>query len=114
MDDEQMIAPPLLPDSVRAKVPRRPQEPPSEQDLAAARAYCGLLRTLRDGIISMLMSRFYEGGLEDDSHPTLLQEMLDATRFSGRGGQKIRETPSALIERFYSPDIGNTDINSST
>ncbi|ODQ72340.1 hypothetical protein LIPSTDRAFT_292655 [Lipomyces starkeyi NRRL Y-11557] len=81
MDDEQMIAPPLLPDSVRAKVPRRPQEPPSEQDLAAARAYCGLLRTLRDG------------GLEDDSHPTLLQEMLDATRFSGRGGQKIRETP---------------------
>ncbi|KAK9482566.1 hypothetical protein V1527DRAFT_475932 [Lipomyces starkeyi] len=47
MDDEQMIPPPLR-DSVPAKVPRRPQEPPSEQDLAAARAYCGLLRTLRD------------------------------------------------------------------
>ncbi|KAJ8098052.1 hypothetical protein POJ06DRAFT_260817 [Lipomyces tetrasporus] len=80
MDDEQMIAPPQLRDSVPVKVPRRPQEPPSEQDLAASRAYYGQLRALRD-----------EGGLDDDSRPNL-QEMVDANRYLVAVEDKIRET----------------------
>ncbi|KAK9328497.1 hypothetical protein V1520DRAFT_214744 [Lipomyces starkeyi] len=80
MDGEQVIATPLLRDSVPAKVPRRPQEPPSEQDLAASRAYYDQLRALRN-----------EGGLDDDSRPTV-QEMLDATRYLVAVEDRIRET----------------------
>ncbi|KAK9372118.1 uncharacterized protein V1513DRAFT_385451, partial [Lipomyces chichibuensis] len=57
-----------------------PQEPPSDHDLADARAHCGQLRALSD-----------EGGLDDDCRPTL-QEMVDATHYLVAVGDKIRDT----------------------
>ncbi|KAK9327446.1 hypothetical protein V1520DRAFT_348852 [Lipomyces starkeyi] len=69
MLEEQPIALPQLRASVQMGVPPQPGEPPSDQDLAAARTYCGCLGVLRD-----------DGGLTDDKRPTS-EEFRDAFRY---------------------------------
>ncbi|KAJ8100235.1 hypothetical protein POJ06DRAFT_295322 [Lipomyces tetrasporus] len=80
MEDQLEIALPLLRDSVPVKLLQQPQDPPSDQNLAAARAYCGQLRALRN-----------EGGLDNASRPTQ-QEMIDAARYLAVMEDRIRET----------------------
>ncbi|KAK9242285.1 hypothetical protein V1506DRAFT_509584 [Lipomyces tetrasporus] len=81
MENQLEIAMPLLRDSVPVKLLQQPQDPLSDQNLAAARAYCGQLRALRD-----------EGGLDDASRRPTQQEMIDAARYLAVMEDRIRET----------------------
>ncbi|KAK9373326.1 uncharacterized protein V1513DRAFT_459910 [Lipomyces chichibuensis] len=85
MLEEQPIALPQLRASVQIGVPPQPGEPPSDQDLAAARTYSGCLGVLRDG----KDSRFNYGGLSDDSRP-MYGELMDAFRYLDEVKQRIR------------------------
>ncbi|KAK9243586.1 hypothetical protein V1506DRAFT_543956 [Lipomyces tetrasporus] len=46
---EPIIALPRVRASVQLVLPQQPQDPPSDHDFAAARAYFALLRTKSDG-----------------------------------------------------------------
>ncbi|KAK9489760.1 hypothetical protein V1508DRAFT_427078 [Lipomyces doorenjongii] len=78
MLEEQPIALPQLRASVHMGVPPQPGEPPSDQDLAAARTYCGCLGVLRD-----------DGGLTDDKRPTY-EEFVDAFRYLDEVKERTR------------------------
>ncbi|KAK9357772.1 hypothetical protein V1504DRAFT_442632 [Lipomyces starkeyi] len=70
MLEEQPIAVPQLRASVQMGVPPQPGEPPSDQDLAAARTYC-------------------DGGLTDDKRPTY-EEFRDAFRYLDEVKERTR------------------------
>ncbi|KAK9245672.1 hypothetical protein V1506DRAFT_553720 [Lipomyces tetrasporus] len=75
---EEPIVRPQLRASVQQVVPAQPEEPPTDQDLAAARSYYDCLCVLRD-----------EGGLSDDKRPSQ-QEVADAISYLGNVKERVR------------------------
>ncbi|KAK9427654.1 hypothetical protein V1505DRAFT_317250 [Lipomyces doorenjongii] len=84
---EEPIVLPQLRASVRILVPPQPEEPPTDQDLAAARSYSTCVRSLRD-----------EGGLSDDQRPSQ-QELADAVRYSDDVKERVRVTRGDTLQQ---------------
>ncbi|KAJ8098225.1 hypothetical protein POJ06DRAFT_239951 [Lipomyces tetrasporus] len=82
---EEPIVRPQLRASVQQVVPAQPEEPPTDQDLAAARSYYDYL-SWRE---FLKFNDFEEGGLSDDKRPSQ-QEVADAISYLDNVKERVR------------------------